>query len=590
MIESLYILIITAAACSILGVFLVLRRLSMVSDAISHSVLLGIVIGFFITKDLRSVWLIVAAALFGVFTTMAIEVLIKSRRVGEDAAVGIIFPLFFSIAVILITRFARNVHLDTDMVLMGEVIVAPFNRTTVLGISLPKALVQMSLVLILNIAFVVLSFNRMKISTFDPVFSAVSGIGVTLLYYIFMGLVSLTCVAAFESVGAILAISFFIAPAASAYLISKRLKTTLLLAVIYAIINSIIGYILAVKYNVSMSGMCAFASGITFFITVLCCPNGIITKEIERVKKRLRFRNELLLLHIGNHGSASDMLNELGLGSITKHIGWNDTLLRLHVNNLISKGYVYKANERGIYNLTEAGIEKVNEIKRLYGLVLGGKTLTKIDTSRDDYIIAIYECKERGETATNKLLSEMLNIKAASVSEMIKKLTESEDVYVENKDIYLTEKGSLAARTLLTKHRLWEMFLVEHLGYSWQEVHADAEVLEHVTSENLKNRLNEFLHRPQHCPHGNEIYENHPDKDKLICLADMKPGDKGIIHKVWDDKRLLEYLEEKDIVLNDEIEIKEIDNFDNSVLLKKKGREVYIAGKAADRIMVMSIK
>lgn len=109
MIESLYILIITAAACSILGVFLVLRRLSMVSDAISHSVLLGIVIGFFITKDLRSVWLIVAAALFGVFTTMAIEVLIKSRRVGEDAAVGIIFPLFFSIAVILITRFARNV-------------------------------------------------------------------------------------------------------------------------------------------------------------------------------------------------------------------------------------------------------------------------------------------------------------------------------------------------------------------------------------------------------------------------------------------------------------------------------------------------
>ena len=115
-------------------------------------------------------------------------------------------------------------------------------------------------------------------------------------------------------------------------------------------------------------------------------------------------------------------------------------------------------------------------------------------------------------------------------------------------------------------------------------------MLEHVTSENLKNRLNEFLHRPQHCPHGNEIYENHPDKDKLICLADMKPGDKGIIHKVWDDKKLLEYLEEKDIVLNDEIEIKEIDNFDNSVLLKKKGREVYIAGKAADRIMVMSIK
>ena len=586
MIESLYILIITAAACSILGVFLVLRRLSMVSDAISHSVLLGIVIGFFITRDLRSVWLIIAAALFGVFTTMAIEILIKSRRVGEDAAVGIIFPLFFSIAVILITKFARNVHLDTDMVLMGEVIVAPFNRIDILSLSFPKALVQMSVVLVLNIAFIILSFNRMKISTFDPVFSAVSGIGVGVLYYIFMGLVSLTCVAAFESVGAILAISFFIAPAASACLISKRLTTTLFLSVIYAIINSTFGYLLAIRYNISMSGMCACVSGITFFITVLCCKNGIITQEIDRVKKRIRFRNELLLLHIGNHGNASDMLNELGLGSITKHIGWNETVLKFHVNSLISKGYVYKANERGVYNLTDAGVEKVNNIKRLYGLVLGGKDLTKIDTSRDDYIIAIYECKERGETATNKLLCEMLNVKAASVTEMVKKLVESEDVYLENKDIYLTEKGRAAARTLLTKHRLWELFLVEHLGYSWQEVHADAEVLEHVTSENLKNRLNEFLHRPQHCPHGNEIYENHPDPDRLICLADMKAGDKGTIHKVWDDKKLLEYLEEKDLALNDEIEIIEIDNFDNSVLLKKKGKQVYIAGKAADRIMV----
>lgn len=280
------------------------------------------------------------------------------------------------------------------------------------------------------------------------------------------------------------------------------------------------------------------------------------------------------------------MLNELGLGSITKHIGWNETVLKFHVNSLISKGYVYKANECGVYNLTDAGVEKVNNIKRLYGLVLGGKDLTKIDTSRDDYIIAIYECKERGETATNKLLCEMLNVKAASVTEMVKKLVESEDVYLENKDIYLTEKGRTAARTLLTKHRLWELFLVEHLGYSWQEVHADAEVLEHVTSENLKNRLNEFLHRPQHCPHGNEIYENHPDPDRLICLADMKAGDKGTIHKVWDDKKLLEYLEEKDLALNDEIEIIEIDNFDNSVLLKKKGKQVYIAGKAADRIMV----
>ena len=208
MIESLYILIITSLACAVLGVFLVLRRLSMVSDAISHSVLLGIVIGYFVTKDIGSVLLIIGASLFGVLTTVCIELLIKSKRVTEDASVGIIFPLFFSIAVILITRYARNVHLDTEVVLIGEIILAPLHRINFLGISLPKALVQMSLVLLINAAFIAVFYRKLKISSFDPVYAGVAGIAGTGLYYVFMALVSFTAVSAFESVGAILAIAF----------------------------------------------------------------------------------------------------------------------------------------------------------------------------------------------------------------------------------------------------------------------------------------------------------------------------------------------------------------------------------------------
>lgn len=347
MIESLYILIVTSLACAVLGVFLVLRRLSMVSDAISHSVLLGIVIGYFVTKDIGSVFLIIGASLFGVLTTFCIELLIKSKRVTEDASVGIVFPLFFSIAVILITRYARNVHLDTEVVLIGEIILAPLHRINFLGLSLPKTLVQMSFVLLINIVFIIVFFRKLKISSFDPVYATVAGIAGAVLHYSFMALVSFTAVSAFESVGAILAIAFFISPAASAYLISKDLKITILLACVYAVFNSFIGYFLAVKFNVSMSGMCAVVSGITFLITMTVYRGGIFTRMIRYINNRNRFSRELLILHIDNHSGKQEALGELGYSTIRQHIGWSDRKLKYFLDMLIKKGYVYRAKERG---------------------------------------------------------------------------------------------------------------------------------------------------------------------------------------------------------------------------------------------------
>lgn len=586
MIESLYILIITSLACAVLGVFLVLRRLSMVSDAISHSVLLGIVIGYFVTKDIGSVLLIIGASLFGVLTTVCIELLIKSKRVTEDASVGIIFPLFFSIAVILITRYARNVHLDTEVVLIGEIILAPLHRINFLGISLPKALVQMSFVLLINTVFIAVFFRKLKISSFDPVYAGVAGIAGAGLYYVFMALVSFTAVSAFESVGAILAISFFISPAASAYLISKDLKITVLLAAVYAVVNSCIGYFLAVKFNVSMSGMCALVSGLTFMITIAVYPGGIITKMIRYIKNKNRFSRELLILHIDNHTGKKNALGELGYSTIREHIAWSDRKLKYVLDKLIKKGYVYRAKERGVYSLTETGKKLSDDIRKHYGLRVRENDMAKIDTGRDDYISAIYELIEKKEIATNKKISEILGVKAASVSEMLKKLVEEGEVYTENKSILLTETGKMRARALLTKHRLWELFLVEYLGYSWQDVHEDAKALEYVTSNGLKDRLNEFLNKPMHCPHGNEIYENHPDTDKLKKLSEVSKGISCRLHKVEDDRDLIEYLEEKKIALGDEFVVKDIDDFDDSILVSSASEDKHIAGKAAVRMMV----
>ena len=586
MIESLYILIITSLACAVLGVFLVLRRLSMVSDAISHSVLLGIVIGYFVTKDIGSVLLIIGASLFGVLTTVCIELLIKSKRVTEDASVGIIFPLFFSIAVILITRYARNVHLDTEMVLIGEIILAPLHRINFLGLSLPKALIQMSFVLLINIVFIAVFFRKLKISSFDPVYAGVAGIAGAGLYYVFMALVSFTAVSAFESVGAILTISFFISPAASAYLISKDLKITIFLAAVYAVVNSCIGYFLAVKFNVSMSGMCALVSGLTFMITIAVYPGGIITKIIRYIKNKNRFSRELLILHIDNHTGKKNALGELGYSTIREHIAWSDSKLKYVLDKLIKKGYVYRAKERGVYSLTETGKKLSDDIRKHYGLRVRENDMAKIDTGRDDYISAIYELIEKKEIATNKKISEILGVKAASVSEMLKKLVEEGEVYTENKSILLTETGKMRARALLTKHRLWELFLVEYLGYSWQDVHEDAKALEYVTSNGLKDRLNEFLNKPMHCPHGNEIYENHPETDKLKKLSEVSKGVSCRLHKVEDDRDLIEYLEEKNIALGDEFVVKDIDDFDDSILVSSASEDKHIAGKAAVRMMV----
>ena len=586
MIESLYILIITSLACAVLGVFLVLRRLSMVSDAISHSVLLGIVIGYFVTKDIGSVLLIIGASLFGVLTTVCIELLIKSKRVTEDASVGIIFPLFFSIAVILITRYARNVHLDTEMVLIGEIILAPLHRINFLGLSLPKALVQMVFVLLINTVFIAVFFRKLKISSFDPVYAGVAGIAGAGLYYVFMALVSFTAVSAFESVGAILTISFFISPAASAYLISKDLKITIFLAAVYAVVNSCIGYFLAVKFNVSMSGMCALVSGLTFMITIAVYPGGIITKMIRYIKNKSRFSRELLILHIDNHTGKKNALGELGYSTIREHIAWSDRKLKYVLDKLIKKGYVYRAKERGVYSLTETGKKLSDDIRKHYGLRVRENDMAKIDTGRDDYISAIYELIEKKEIATNKKISEILGVKAASVSEMLKKLVEEGEVYTENKSILLTETGKMRARALLTKHRLWELFLVEYLGYSWQDVHEDAKALEYVTSNGLKDRLNEFLNKPMHCPHGNEIYENHPDTDKLKKLSEVSKGISCRLHKVEDDRDLIEYLEEKRIALGDEFVVKDIDDFDDSILVSSASEDKHIAGKAAVRMMV----
>jgi len=361
--ESLFVLIATATACALLSPFLVLRKLSMVSDAISHSVLLGIVLAFFIVKDVGSPLLIAGAALFGVITVFAVEFLSGTGLVKNDDAVGIVFPMFFALAVVLITKFARNVHLDTDIVLMGEVIIAPLNRTEFLGMDLPKAFVQMGILFIVNLLFIIIFFKELKITTFDKGFAKLAGFSSVALFYALMTLSSLTAVTAFDAVGAILVVSFLITPGAAAYLISKDLKVMIAISVGYAVINSVLGYVLSLLMNVSMSGMTAAVAGVTFLITFLFNREGLITAIFIRLKRKSELKPELFLTHIGNHSGKKEELEELGLGSIRDHLKWKQAEVDKIAGRLIRRGLIRIDIGKNIYDLTEKGREKFLEIE-----------------------------------------------------------------------------------------------------------------------------------------------------------------------------------------------------------------------------------
>ena len=261
--EIQLISVMTAASCAIPGVFLLLRKMSMVSDSITHTILLGIVLAFFVTEDLSSPLLVIGAAITGPVTVWLTELLSKTRLVSEDTATGLVFPLLFSIAVILITKYAGTAHLDTDSVLLGELAFAPFDRMVVFGLDIgAKGLYVSGGLFIINVVFVSVFFKELQVASFDPVLAAVMGFSPAMIHYSLMTVASLTAVGAFEAVGSVLVTAFMIAPAAAAYLITDDLKKMLFFAVCFSVLAGLFGFWTAMLFDVSIAGAMAVWAGI----------------------------------------------------------------------------------------------------------------------------------------------------------------------------------------------------------------------------------------------------------------------------------------------------------------------------------------
>jgi manganese/zinc/iron transport system permease protein len=281
-------IILTAAlvsmSCALLGCFLILRKMAMVGDAISHAVLPGIVVAFLISGSRDSVTMLVGAGLIGIITTFLIEFLHKKARLQTDASIGVTFTWLFAVGVVLISLFAGKVDLDQDCVLYGEIAYVPLDliisdNGIILG---PRALYVVGSVLLVIVIFITVGYKELFLTTFDPAYSSAIGISTTLWHYLLMGAVSATTVASFESVGAILVVALLIAPAATAYLITDNFKWMLSIACITGVLSSITGYYLAVWVDGSIAGAIASMTGVFFAAALLFSPtHGILFKKLR---------------------------------------------------------------------------------------------------------------------------------------------------------------------------------------------------------------------------------------------------------------------------------------------------------------------
>jgi len=359
-IEIQVIAAITAAACALPGVFLVLRRMTMMSDAISHTVLLGIVIGFFLVQDITSPFLVLGAAAVGVLTVSLVALLERTRLVKEDAAIGLVFPALFSIAVILITRFAGNVHLDTDAVLLGEIAFAPFDRFEPFGTDLgPRGLWVMGGILLINLAFIGLFYKELKLSTFDAGLAATLGFAPAVLHYGLMSLVSVTVVGAFDIVGSVLVVALIVAPAAAAYLLTDRLSHMLGLAALIGALSAISGYWMAFLFDVSISGSIAVMSGVFFGLAYLFAPGrGLVAAARRQSWQRREFAITMLTSHLLNHEATAQASSENRVAHLSEHLRWSPDFASLVVRQAQQAGLVQV--QAGQLALTPSGRQRAS--------------------------------------------------------------------------------------------------------------------------------------------------------------------------------------------------------------------------------------
>jgi manganese/zinc/iron transport system permease protein len=251
--------------CGVLGNFLLLRRMSLVGDAISHSILPGLAIAYLLSGS-RSPWVMFVGALgAGLVTAALMELIQRNTRIKQDAAMGVVFSTMFALGVIIISRYAGKVDLDADCVLYGELGFVSLDTSpgaTGWMAVVPMPVIIMSIVSVLVLALIGIFYKELLVTTFDPALAATLGLRPALMHYALMGALSVVVVSAFRAVGAILVVAMLILPGATAYLLVRRLPAMLLLSALHAALSAILGMHLGTWLDCSIAAAMAIVGAI----------------------------------------------------------------------------------------------------------------------------------------------------------------------------------------------------------------------------------------------------------------------------------------------------------------------------------------
>jgi manganese/zinc/iron transport system permease protein len=435
--------VLAATACAVPGNFLLLLRQSMMGDALSHTVLLGIALAFLATESIALPAVLAGAVVIGVATAWLTEWIQKLGRVEASAALGVVFTSLFALALLLIGAFVEGrQHLDVNCVLLGNLEMVGRLHYQIGSLVVPRAIVVNGATLLLNLLLLALFYKELRISTFDPHLATTQGIPARGMQYGLMAVTAVTVVAAFESVGSILVIAMLVAPAATAKLLCDRLSTMIAASLVVAAAVGVLGHVFAITLpagifgslaallksrdpglaridSVSTSGMMALTAGMLFVLALLVSPKqGLLSQIVSRARLSLKIACEDLL------------------------------------------GVLYRLEEAHYRGDTRSAPRWIQQAR--------GRGWPMTD-------LAVLLLRLTGKVAA------------------------------EPGGYRLTEKGRQEAKGLVRSHRLWESYLAKHFQLPPDHLHSAAELAEHYVGESLRGELAAELDHADVDPHGKAI-------------------------------------------------------------------------------------
>lgn len=365
--------ILCAVAASLPGNFLVLRRMSLLGDAISHAILPGLAVAFLISESRSSVPMFVGAVIVGVLTALFTEWIRDFGEVDEGASMGVVFTTLFALGLTMIVRAADSVDLDPGCVLYGAIELTWLDTIRVGSFELPRVVLTLGIVTVLNAVFVIAFFKELRLSAFDPALATSLGFNARWMHYLLMIDVAITAVACFETAGNILVVAMFVVPPATAFLLTQRLSSMIVVSVVIAILSAIMGHVSALVVphwfgfrSTSTSGMMALMAGLIFLLASLFAPrNGVLARIVRRQKLSLRILSEDLIAllyrldekHAGCSTTLEQLRSKLFSGALSSWL-----LMRRHVY----KGRVTRTMSG--FQLTEQGRRLGAELVRSHRL------------------------------------------------------------------------------------------------------------------------------------------------------------------------------------------------------------------------------